>query len=167
MDFDQLRQELSDHIVEGPQERYRLDWPGKREALAAANSPVAKTLRPSSDESEDFECSGNLFLEGDNLEALKAIQENYLGSIKMIYIDPPYNTGSDFVYEDDFSEESLSFLLRSNQSNELGSKLVANSETNGRFHSDWLSMVYSRLRLAKNLLSKPLLNFQWVSTRGR
>ena len=153
VDFDQLRQELSDHIVEGPQERYRLDWPGKREALAAANSPIAKTLRPSSEESVEFPSTRNLFLEGDSLEALKALQENYLGSVKMIYIDPPYNTGSDFVYDDDFSEDSLSFLLRSNQTNELGSKLVANSEANGRFHSDWLSMVCSRLRLAKNLLS--------------
>jgi adenine-specific DNA-methyltransferase len=153
VDFDQLRQELSDSIVEGPKERYRLDWPGKREALAAANSPIAKTLRPSSEDSVNFPSTRNLFLEGDNLEALKALQENYLGSVKMIYIDPPYNTGSDFVYDDDFSEDSLSFLLRSNQTTELGSKLLANSEANGRFHSDWLSMIYSRFRLAKNLLS--------------
>lgn len=153
LDFDRLRQELSDSIVEGPQERYRLDWPGKREALALANAPIAKTLRPARNESVDFDKTKNLFIEGDNLEALKALQDNYLGSVKMIYIDPPYNTGSDFVYDDDFSEDSLSFLIRSNQASESGSKLVSNSEANGRFHSDWLSMIYSRLRIAKNLLS--------------
>src|SRR5690554_1155912 len=153
LDFDRLRQELSDSIVEGPQERYRLDWPGKREALALANAPIAKTLRPARNESVDFDKTKNLFIEGDNLDALKALQDNYLGSVKMIYIDPPYNTGSDFVYDDDFSEDSLSFLLRSNQASESGSKLVSNSEANGRFHSDWLSMIYSRLRIAKNLLS--------------
>lgn len=154
VDFDQLRQELNDSLVEGSQERYRLDWPGKREALATANAPIAKTFRPAREESVNFDETRNLFIEGDNLEALKALQENYLGSVKMIYIDPPYNTGGDFVYEDDFSEDSLSFLLRSNQTSESGSKLVANSEANGRFHSDWLSMIYSRLRLARNLLSE-------------
>lgn len=152
VDFDQLRQELSDHIVEGPQERYRLDWPGKREALALANAPIAKTLRPARDESVGFDTTRNLFIEGDNLDVLKLLQENYLGKIKMIYIDPPYNTGNDFVYEDDFSENSEAYLLKSNQKDEKGNRLVANTSANGRFHSDWLTMVYSRLKLARNLL---------------
>ncbi|KFJ92508.1 hypothetical protein JF55_07210 [Pseudomonas sp. 1-7] len=154
VDFDQLRQELSDQIVEGPQERYRLDWPGKREALLAANAPIAKTLRPACDDSISFDGTKNLFLEGDNLEALKMLQESYLGAVKMIYIDPPYNTGGDFVYDDDFSEDSLSFLLKSNQASSQGERLVANNEANGRFHSDWLSMMYSRLRIARSLLAQ-------------
>lgn len=153
VDFDQLRQELSDHIVEGPQERYRLDWPGKREVLALANAPIAKALRPSREESVDFEKTHNLFIEGDNLEALKMLQESYLGKIKVIYIDPPYNTGGDFIYEDDFSESSESYLRRSNQLDDYGIRLVANTTSNGRFHSDWLSMMFPRLRLAKNLLA--------------
>lgn len=152
VDFDQLRQELSDHIVDGPQERYRLDWPGKREALALANAPIAKTLRPSREESVEFDTTQNLFIEGDNLEALKLLQENYLGKVKMIYIDPPYNTGNDFVYEDDFAESSAEFLERSNQTDAEGNRLVANTTSNGRFHSDWLSMMYSRLKLSRNLL---------------
>src|SRR5690554_4179141 len=152
VDFDQLRQELSDHIVDGPQERYRLDWPGKRAATVAANAPIAKTLRPARDESVDFDTTKNLFIEGDNLDALKLLQETYLGKVKMIYIDPPYNTGNDFIYEDDFAESSDEFLKRSNQKDENGNRLIANSEANGRFHSDWLSMMYSRLRLARNLL---------------
>lgn len=152
VDFDQLRQELSDSIVEGPQERYHLNWPGKREALVTANAPIAKTLRPCREESVDFDNTKNLFIEGDNLEALKLLQETYLGKVKMIYIDPPYNTGNDFIYEDDFAESAEDFLKRSNQKNEEGSRLVANTESNGRFHSDWLSMMYSRLKLARNLL---------------
>ncbi|WP_292052729.1 site-specific DNA-methyltransferase [Brevundimonas sp. UBA5866] len=152
VDFDQLRQDLSDHIVEGPQERYRLDWPGKREALALANAPIAKTLRPCREESVDFDTTKNLFIEGDNLEALKLLQENYLGKVNMIYIDPPYNTGKDFVYEDDFAESSADFLERTNQKDENGNRLVANTAANGRFHSDWLSMMYARLHLARNLL---------------
>ncbi|MDC0461601.1 site-specific DNA-methyltransferase [Alphaproteobacteria bacterium] len=153
IDYDQLRQELSDHIVDGSQERYHLNWPGKREALLAANAPIAKTLRPARDESVNFDTTQNLFIEGDNLEALKLLQETYLGKVKMIYIDPPYNTGNDFIYEDDFAESSDAFLKRSNQKDEIGSRLVANPESEGRFHSDWLSMIYSRLRLAKNLLA--------------
>lgn len=153
VDFDQLRQELSGKIVEGPQERYRLDWPGKREALLTANAPIAKTLRPAREESVDFDTTQNLFIEGDNLDALKLLQESYLGKVKMIYIDPPYNTGNDFIYEDDFAEDSAEFLARSNQKDEHGNRLVANSESNGRFHSDWLSMMYSRLKLARNLLA--------------
>ncbi|OYX38586.1 MAG: hypothetical protein B7Y91_01110 [Rhodobacterales bacterium 32-64-14] len=153
IDFDLLRQELSDSIVDGPQERYHLDWPGKRQALITANAPIAKTLRPVRAESVDFDTTRNLFIEGDNLEALKLLQETYLGKVKMIYIDPPYNTGNDFVYEDDFAESAAEFLAKSNQVDEAGNRLVANSESNGRFHSDWLSMMYPRLRFARNLLS--------------
>jgi adenine-specific DNA-methyltransferase len=152
IDFDQLRQELAGSVVEGPQERYELNWPGKREAKLAANAPIAKTLRPYRDESVDFDTTKNLFIEGDNLDALKLLQESYLGKVKLIYIDPPYNTGNDFIYEDDFAEDNASYMLRSNQVDELGNRLVANTEANGRFHSDWLSMMYSRLRLARNLL---------------
>ena len=153
VDFDLLRQELSDHIVEGPQERYRLDWPGKRAAAFTANAPIAKTLRPVREESVDFDTTKNLFIEGDNLEALKLLQESYLGKVKLIYIDPPYNTGNDFVYDDDFAESSAEYLARSGQKSETGARLVANTEANGRFHSDWLSMMYPRLRLARNLLT--------------
>jgi adenine-specific DNA-methyltransferase len=152
VDFDQLRQELNDHIVEGPQERYRLDWPGKREALALANAPIAKAFLPSREESVDFDKTKNLFVEGDNLDALKLLQEIYLGEIKLIYIDPPYNTGNDFIYDDDFSEGASEYLIRSNQVDPEGGRLVANNESNGRFHSDWMSMMYPRLRLARNLL---------------
>lgn len=152
VDFDQLRQELSESIVEGPQERYHLNWPGKREALLTANAPIAKTLRPCREESVDFDTTKNLFIEGDNLDALKLLQETYLGKVKMIYIDPPYNTGNDFIYEDDFAENADQFLKRSNQKDEEGNRLIANTEANGRFHSDWLSMMYSRLKLARNLL---------------
>ena len=152
VDFDQLRQELSGTLVEGPQERYQLNWPGKREALLTANAPIAKTLRPCQEESVDFDTTKNLFIEGDNLDALKLLQETYLGKVKLIYIDPPYNTGRDFIYEDDFSEDADEFLRRSNQVTDQGVRLVANTEANGRFHSDWLTMMYSRLRLARNLL---------------
>ena len=153
VDFDQLRQELAESIVEGPQERYHLNWPGKREALLTANAPIAKTLRPYHDESVDFDTTKNLFIEGDNLDALKLLQETYLGKVKMIYIDPPYNTGNDFIYDDDFAVDTGKFLLQSNQIDDLGNRLVANTTSNGRFHSDWLSMMYSRLRLARNLLA--------------
>ncbi len=152
IDFDQLRQELSDYIIEGSQERYRLDWPGKREALLAANSPIAKTLRPCRDESVDFDTTQNLFIEGDNLDALKLLQETYLGKVKVIYIDPPYNTGNEFIYDDNFKENSKDFIKRSNQEDNSGRRLVANVESNGRFHSDWLSMMQSRLKLSRNLL---------------
>lgn len=152
VDFDQLRQELAESIVEGPQERYHLNWPGKREALLTANAPIAKTLRPCREESVDFDTTKNLFIEGDNLEALKLLQETYLGKVKMIYIDPPYNTGNDFVYEDDFAEDTASYFERSNQKDDVGRRLNANTESNGRFHSDWLSMLFSRLKLARNLM---------------
>lgn len=153
VDFDQLRQELSESLVEGPQERYQLNWPGKREALLTANAPIAKTLRPFREESVDFESTQNLFIEGDNLDALKLLQETYLGKVKLIYIDPPYNTGRDFIYEDDFSEDVGEYLRRSNQTDEKGARLTANTQANGRFHSDWLTMMYSRLRLALKLLA--------------
>jgi len=152
IDFDLLRQELSSSIVEGSQERYQLNWPGKREALLTANAPIAKTLRPCREESVDFDSTQNLFIEGDNLDALKLLQETYLNQVKLIYIDPPYNTGRDFIYDDDFSDDSESYLLRSNQTDDSGARLVANTDANGRFHSDWLSMIYSRVRLARNLL---------------
>lgn len=154
VDFDQLKQELSDSLVEGPQERYHLNWPGKRESLLTANAPIAKTLRPVRGESVGFDTTKNLIIEGDNLDALKLLQETYLGKVKLIYIDPPYNTGNDFIYEDDHSSDSKSYLVRSNQVDEKGEKLVANTEANGRFHSDWLSMIYARLRLARSLLSE-------------
>lgn len=152
IDFDQLRQELSDHIVEGPRERYHLDWPGKREALLTANAPTAKTLRPCRKESVDFDTTKNLFIEGDNLDALKLLQETYLGKVKLIYIDPPYNTGNDFVYKDAFAANVDEYLLRSNQKSEEGERLVAHTEANGRFHSGWLSMLYPRIKIARNLL---------------
>ncbi len=152
VDFDQLRQELAESIVDGPQERYHLNWPGKREALLTANAPIAKTLRPCREESVDFDTTKNLFIEGDNLDALKLLQETYLGKVKMIYIDPPYNTGDDFVYADDFAASADDYLRSSRQVDAQGSKLVANTEANGRFHSDWLSMIVSRIRLARNLL---------------
>ena len=152
VDFDQLRQELSGTLVEGPQERYRLNWPGKREALLTANAPIAKTLRPCRDESVDFDATKNLFIEGDNLDALKLLQETYLGKVKLIYIDPPYNTGRDFVYEDDFATSAAEYFSRSAQVDDERNRLVLNSEASGRFHSDWLSMVFPRLKLARSLL---------------
>lgn len=152
VDFDLLRQELSGTLVEGPQERYQLNWPGKREALLTANAPIAKTLRPCRDASVEFDTTRNLFIEGDNLDALKLLQEAYLGKVKLIYIDPPYNTGRDFIYKDDFSSDTDDYLQQSNQATVDGGRLVANTEANGRFHSDWLSMLYPRLRLARNLL---------------
>ena len=164
IDFDLLKQELSQVLVEGEQERYRLDWVGKKEAILTANAPIAKTLRPCREESVNFDKTENLFIEGDNLEALKLLQENYLGKVKMIYIDPPYNTGNDFIYEDDFAESTDKFFERSNQVDEEGNRLTANTESNGRFHSDWLSMMYSRLKLAKNLLEEQGLIFLAIST---
>ena len=152
VDFDQLRQVLSESVVDGPRERYHLDWPGKKEALLATNAAVAKTLRPRKEDSVDFSSTKNLFIEGDNLDALKLLQETYLNKVKMIYIDPPYNTGKEFIYDDDFSEDVDSYFVKSNQKDEAGNRMVQNSESNGRFHSDWLSMVYPRIKLARNLL---------------
>jgi adenine-specific DNA-methyltransferase len=153
IDFDLLRQELSDRVVEGPQERYRLDWPGKRAAALAASSPITKTLRPVREASVDFDTTKNLFIEGDNLDALKLLQESYLGKVKVIFADPPYNTGSDLVYADDLTKSSSDYLASSGELDERG-RLIANPLTNGRFHSDWLTMMYPRLRLARNLLSE-------------
>lgn len=152
VDLDQLRQELSAQIVEGPQERFQLNWPGKREALVAANAPIAKTLRPVRKESVQFDATRNVFIEGDNLDALKLLRESLLDSVKLIYIDPPYNTGRDFIYNDAFAAENDEYLIASNQETSSGDRLVANPESNGRFHSDWLTMMYSRLRVARTLL---------------
>ncbi len=152
IDFELLKQELSTNIVDGNKERYSINWPGKKEALLTANQPINKTLRPCEDESVDFENTGNLYIEGDNLEALKLLQESYLNKIKMIYIDPPYNTGKDFVYKDNFTQDKDEFLEDDGQKDEDGGRLVANLDSNGRYHSDWLSMMYPRLKLARNLL---------------
>jgi adenine-specific DNA-methyltransferase len=153
IDFDLLRQELSPHVVEGTKERYRLEWPGKREAIVTANLPTTKTLRPVREDSVDFDNTENLYIEGDNLEVLKLLQESYLGKIKMIYIDPPYNTGNDFVYKDNFSKDAQEELFESGQKDEYNQRLVVNPNSNGRYHSDWLSMMYPRLKLARNLLT--------------
>lgn len=153
VDFDQLRQELSGSIIEGPQERYQLNWPGKREALLTANAPIAKTLRPCREESVDFDTTKNLFIEGDNLDALKLLQETYLGQVKLIYIDPPYNTGTNLIYKNDYSISEAEYMQQSGQMLSGGGRLTTNPQTNGRFHSDWLTMIYSRLKVAKNILS--------------
>jgi adenine-specific DNA-methyltransferase len=153
VDFDRLRQELSDQVIDGPQERYQLDWPGKREALRLANTRVARTLRPDWGASVGFDTARHLFIEGDNLDVLKLLQQAYLNKVKLIYIDPPYNTGNDFVYDDDFTQTRAQYLARSGQADSGGTRLVANTESNGRFHSDWLSMMYPRLKLARNLLA--------------
>ena len=154
IDFDILKQELSDHVVDGLQERYQFTWPDKRKAILAANAPINKTLRPCREESVDFDNTENLYIEGDNLEVLKLLQETYLGKVKMIYIDPPYNTGNDFVYEDEFKQSADEYIDNSGQLDEEGNRLVANTESNGRFHTDWLNMMYPRLNLAKDLLSE-------------
>lgn len=153
IDFDLLKQELSATIVEGNQERYQLNWVGKANATVLANAPINKTLRLCREESVNFDTTQNLFIEGDNLEALKLLQETYLGKVKMIYIDPPYNTGKDFIYKDNFAMANEDYQRESGQVDEEGNRLVVNSESNGRFHSDWLSMIYSRLKLARNLLT--------------
>ena len=153
LEIEQLRQEVSDHLVNADEERYNLTWPGKQQSILAANTPITKTLRPRREQSRDFDTTQNLVIEGDNLDALKLLQETYLGKIKMIYIDPPYNTGSDFIYQDHFHAKASEYLVNSKQTDEEGNKLVTNSKTNGRFHSDWLSMMYPRLKLAHNLLS--------------
>ncbi len=154
IDFDQLRQELSKDIVEGPEERYQFTWPDKRNAIRLANAPTTDTLRPCREESVDFDNTQNLYIEGDNLQVLKLLRENYLGKVKMIYIDPPYNTGNDFVYNDDFSQSADEYVHNSGQTDEEGNRLVANTESNGRFHTDWLNMIYPRLKVAKDLLSE-------------
>lgn len=158
IDFDKLRVELSKGIVEGQQERYQFTWPGKREAMRIANTPTNMTLRPDRESSVDFDNTGNLYIEGDNLEVLKLLREDYLGKVKMIYIDPPYNTGNDFVYEDDFSQTAGEFRDKSGMFDEDGNMILqnyeVNSESNGRFHTDWLNMIYPRLKVAKDLLTE-------------
>ena len=153
IDFDMLKQELSNSLVEGREERYQFTWPDKKQAILTANAPINKTLRPCREESVNFDKTENLYIEGDNLEVLKLLQETYLGKIKMIYIDPPYNTGNDFVYNDDFSQDADDYMSNSGQTDEDGNRLVANTESNGRFHTDWLNMIYPRLKLARDLLS--------------
>lgn len=153
IDFDKLRQELSSEIVEGREERYQFTWPDKKKAILLANSPINATLRPCREESVDFDNTQNLYIEGDNLDVLKCLKETYLGKVKMIYIDPPYNTGNDFVYEDDFAESTSEYLANSGQYDEQGNRLVTNSESNGRFHTDWLNMMYPRLKVARDLLT--------------
>lgn len=154
IDFDKLRQELSSEIVEGREERYQFTWPDKKKAILLANSPINATLRPCREESVDFDNTQNLYIEGDNLDVLKCLKETYLGKVKMIYIDPPYNTGNDFVYEDDFAESTSEYLANSGQYDEQGNRLVTNSESNGRFHTDWLNMIYPRLKVARDLLTE-------------
>lgn len=159
IDFDQLRQELSKNIVEGPEERYQFTWPDKRNAIRLANAPTTDTLRPCREESVDFDNTKNLYIEGDNLEVLKLLRQNYLGKVKMIYIDPPYNTGKDFVYNDDYRQGVDEYVHNSGQEDEDGNRLVVNTESNGRFHTDWLNMIYPRLKVAKDLLTEDGLLF--------
>lgn len=154
IDFDKLRQLLSSDIVEGNEERYQFTWPDKRKAILAANAPINATLRPCLEESVDFDTTQNLYIEGDNLDVLKCLKETYLHKVKMIYIDPPYNTGNDFVYEDDFAESASEYLANSGQFDEQGNRLVTNTESNGRFHTDWLNMIYPRLKVARDLLTE-------------
>lgn len=153
IDKDVLMQEISCTVVDGNEERYQFTWPDKKKSVLLANAPINKTLRPCREESVDFDATENLYIEGDNLEVLKLLQETYLGKIKMIYIDPPYNTGNDFVYEDDFAQSTDEYLANSGQFDEDGNRMLKNTESNGRFHTDWLNMIYPRLKLAKDLLS--------------
>lgn len=157
IDFDKLRQEVACDVVEGADERYQFTWPDKRKAIRMANAPTTKTLRPCREESVDFDNTENLYIEGDNLEVLKLLRENYLGKVKMIYIDPPYNTGNDFVYNDDFRIKNEEFMAHSglfdDEGRRMADPMVQNTESNGRFHTDWLNMIYPRLKVAKDLLS--------------
>ena len=154
IDKDVLMQEISCTVVDGKEERYQFTWPDKKKSMLLANAPLSKTLRPCRVESVDFDNTENLYVEGDNLEVLKLLQETYLGKIKMIYIDPPYNTGNDFLYEDDFAQSTGEYLMNSGQYDDVGNQLVANLDSNGRFHTDWLNMIYPRLRIAKDLLTE-------------
>ena len=154
IDKDVLMQEIACTVVDGNEERYQFTWPDKKKSVLLANAPINKTLRPCREESVDFDTTENLYIEGDNLEVLKLLQETYLGKIKMIYIDPPYNTGNDFVYEDDFAQSADEYLANSGQFDEDGNRMVQNTESNGRFHTDWLNMIYPRLKLAKDLLAE-------------
>ena len=153
IDFDQLRQELSKSIVEGAEERYQFTWPDKRNAIRLANAPTTDTLRPCREESVDFDNTQNLYIEGDNLQVLKLLRENYLGKVKVIYIDPPYNTGRNLIYKNDFSINADDYYINSGQTDEIGNLLYVNTESNGRFHTDWINMIYPRLKVAKDLLA--------------
>lgn len=153
IDKDILMQEISTRVIEGNEERYQFTWPDKRQAMRLASTPIAATLRPCREESVNFDTTQNLYIEGDNLDVLKLLRETYLGKVKMIYIDPPYNTGHDFVYNDDFSETQEEYAARSSQNDDQGNRLVQNTESNGRFHTDWLNMIYPRLKVAKDLLA--------------
>ena len=154
IDADVLRQEINTSVVDGPEERYQFTWPGKRESIRLAAAPIAASLRPCREESVNFDTTENVYIEGDNLDVLKLLRETYLGRVKMIYIDPPYNTGNDFIYEDDFAGDTDEFLLRDNQYDNQGNRLVQNTESNGRFHTDWLNMIYPRLRVARDLMAE-------------
>ena len=153
VDFDVLKQEMSSVLIDDREERYQMTWPDKKKSILLANSPISATLRPCKEESVDFDHTQNLYIEGDNLDVLKLLQETYLGKIKMIYIDPPYNTGNDFVYNDDFAMDSDEYADISGQYDEQGNRLFQNTESNGRFHTDWLNMIYPRLKIAKDLLT--------------
>lgn len=154
IDFEKLRDELSSDVIDDGEERYQFTWPDKKAHAHLANTPTNKTLRPCREESVDFDHTQNLYIEGDNLDVLKVLRETYLGKVKMIYIDPPYNTGNDFVYNDDFSQSADEYQENSGQTDENGNRLVQNTESNGRFHTDWLNMIYPRLKVAKNLLTE-------------
>lgn len=163
VDFDLLKQELSEQMIDSNKEKYTLNWPGKKNSLILSNSPITKTLRPIKDDSVSFESTKNIYIDGDNLDALKILQDSYLNKIKLIYIDPPYNTGKDFLYQDNFSTEKEIELEMGGQNDEYGNRLLKNQETNGRFHSDWLSMIYSRIKLARNLLTNDGVIFISIS----
>ena len=154
IDKDVLMQEISCKVVDGNEERYQFTWPDKKKSVLLANAPINKTLRPCREESVDFDNTENLYIEGDNLEVLKLLQETYLGKVKMIYIDPPYNTGNDFVYADDFAQSTDEYLENSGQFDDDGNRLVKNLDSNGRFHTDWLNMIYTRIRISKDLLQE-------------
>ncbi|MDR2535877.1 MAG: site-specific DNA-methyltransferase [Treponema sp.] len=153
IDKDVLAQEINARVVEGKEERYQFTWPDKKKSVLLANAPIAAALRPCREESVNFDTTENLYIEGDNLDVLKLLRETYLNRVKMIYIDPPYNTGNDFVYEDDFSEDADEFYVRDYQYDEDGNRMVKNLDSNGRFHTDWLNMIYPRLRAARDLLT--------------
>lgn len=153
IDFEKLKQNLSDSVISERAERYQFTWPDKSKAILLANSPINATLRPCREDSVDFDNTQNLYIEGDNLDVLKCLKETYLHKVKMIYIDPPYNTGNDFVYEDDFAQSSEEYLANSGQFDEQGNRMFTNAESNGRFHTDWLNMIYPRLKVARDLLT--------------
>ena len=154
VDAEVLQQEINTHVITGKEERYQFTWPDKSKAILLANAPIAAALRPCREESVDFDNTENLYIEGDNLDVLKLLRETYLNRVKMIYIDPPYNTGNDFVYEDDFAMDSEQWTVVSGQYDEVGNRLVRNLDSNGRFHTDWLNMMYPRLRIARDLLTE-------------